>query len=165
MASRKKQQSQLRWHFLWFVFKCLTIMKPFSVMWWHLHSNFFFQEENTKHITFPWASDVKTRLEMLIFWEHPGCLLSFWVGRKGELLVHLIGVEHNREQMWELMQGSAHAAHDRWKLLPPDGQISYYRPQEQTGYHERCLLGWEVCICSCHNFGQWAGMPPERGLC
>lgn len=81
------------------------------------------------------------------------------------LLVLLLDVEHNGEKMWELMQGSAHTARDYWRLLPPDGQISHCLPQEQAGCHERCLLGWEVFICSRHNFGPWTGMPSEHGPC
>lgn len=51
----------------------------------------------TKHITCSWTSDVKhVSGNAHILGAVLGALLSFRVGRKGEiLLVHLIDVEHN----------------------------------------------------------------------
>lgn len=63
------------------------------------------------------------------------------------LLVLWIGIEHNWEKMWELMQGSAHTIHDHWSLPPTDGQIFHCLPPEQMVLHTcACWVGRRLFV-------------------
>lgn len=97
MGYKKKQQSQLRLTFLLFAFKDVSL-KPFSLMWPNPHSSFFFQEENSKHITFSQDQWCQTHFwNVCILGAVLGAFLLFQVSRKKCCWFSWRDVEHNGE--------------------------------------------------------------------